>query len=147
MYSTTQELESELNKAKSIGQLQKLQQRTEQQEAAPTPLTYLLNTAEAHGLDRKNLTKLIIQQSLLERSYVYHLLSGEYGLTRDKLLQFAIIAGFTLEESNTLLKYAHLAALYPRDTRDAALIYCFQQKLSLLETNMTLNELGHNSLE
>ena len=70
-------------------------------------------------IDKKSFIKAVIQQSSLERSYVYHLLSGEYGLTRDKLIQFAIIGGFSLEETNKLLKYAHMATLYARDTRDA----------------------------
>ena len=83
----------------------------------------------------------------LERTYVYHLLSGEFGLTRDKLVQFAIAGGFNLEETNTLLKYGHMAPLYARDTRDAVLIYSLNRKLSLMDTNQALEELGHKLLK
>lgn len=142
MCNTTEELESELNKTKSIQQLQKLQQEKEEAFAVPDALTYLLELAKNRGLDKKSFAKAIIQQSSLERSYVYHLLSGEYGLTRDKYIQFAIVGGFSLEEINKLLKYAKMATLYARDSRDAILIYGLQQKMSLIDINMTLDELG-----
>lgn len=147
MYNTTEELESELNKTKSMKQLQKLQQEKEEAFSVPNVLDYLLETANSYGFDKKSFIKAVIQQSSLERSYVYHLLSGEYGLTRDKLIQFAIIGGFSLEETNKLLKYAHMATLYARDTRDAVLIYSLQQKMSLIDVNLTLDELGHEPLK
>lgn len=147
MCNTTEELESELNKTKSMNQLQKLQREKEEAFSVPDALAYLLDTVNKHGFDKKTFTKAVIQQSALERSYVYHLLSGEYGLTRDKYIQFAIVGGFTLEETNKLLKYAHMATLYARDTRDAVLIYCLQQKLSLIDVNMTLDDLGHEPLK
>ena len=147
MYSTTEDLQSQINKTKSMDQLQKLQEATADKYAAPSAWEYLLATAAKHGLDKAMLAKSIIQQSALERTYVYHLLSGEFGLTRDKLVQFAIAGGFTLEETNTLLKYGHLAPLYARDTRDAVLIYSLNRKLSLMDTNQALEELGHKLLK
>lgn len=68
-------------------------------------------------------------------------------MKRDKLIQFAIIGGFSLEETNTLLKYGQEAQLYARDTRDAVIIYGINQKLSLIEKNSTLDELGHEILK
>lgn len=147
MYSTTEDLHTQINKAKTIKQLQRLQNETEANNAAPTVLEYLLQTALAHGLEKKAFTKRLIQQSSLERSYVYHLLSGEVGMTRDKLIQFAIIGGFTIDETNNLLKYGQEAQLYARDTRDAVIIYSFNHKLSLLETNQALDDLEHNILK
>lgn len=147
MYSTTDNLQSQINKAKSVEQLQRLQAKTEKHYNVPSALEFLLLTAEKHGFEKKAFTKMLIQHSSLERSYVYHLLSGEVGLTRDKLIQFAIIGQFDLCETNTLLKYSQEAQLYARDTRDAVLIYCLNQKLSLIETNQTLDELGHKLLK
>lgn len=147
MYSTTNDLQSQINKTKSIEQLKKLQAETNKQELAPTALEYLLAAAETHGLNKKAFTKLLITSSSLERSYVYHLLSGEVGMTRDKLLQFAIIGGFSLAETNNLLKYGHVAQLYARNPRDAVLIYSINQKLSLIETNQTLDDLEHDILK
>ena len=68
-------------------------------------------------------------------------------MTRDKLIQFAIIGGFTIDETNNLLKYGQEAQLYARDTRDAVIIYSFNHKLSLLETNQALDDLEHNILK
>jgi len=147
MYSLTDDLQSQLNKTKTVEQLQRLQRATEQKYTAPTALEYLLATAKQHGLDKKAFTKAIIQQSVLERSFVYHLIGGEVGLTRDKLLQFAIIGSFTLEETNRLLKYGHVAQLYARDPRDAVIIYSLNQGLSLIETNTTLDDLSHEPLK
>lgn len=147
MYSTTDDLQSQLNKTKSIEQLQKLQLETEKKYTAPAALDFLLLTAQKHGMDKKAFIKEIIQQSCLERSYVYHLIGGEIRMKRDKLIQFAIIGGFSLEETNTLLKYGQEAQLYARDTRDAVIIYGINQKLSLIETNSTLDELGHEILK
>ena len=53
MYSTTEDLHTQINKAKTIKQLQRLQNETEANNAAPTVLEYLLQTALAHGLEKK----------------------------------------------------------------------------------------------
>lgn len=146
MYSITENLQNQLNKAKSLNELQQLQQKEAPSFATPAALEYLLTTIKAHGMDRAALIKLMQQQSLLERTHIYHLLSGKLGLTRDKLIQFALVGRLNLQEVNTLLKYARFAQLYARDSRDAVLIYAFQQQLSLRDTNQALAELEHRLL-
>ena len=59
MYSTTNDLQSQINKTKSIEQLKQLQAETNKQELAPTALEYLLAAAETQGLG--NLQSLVQQ--------------------------------------------------------------------------------------
>ena len=58
MYNTTEELESELNKTKSMKQLQKLQQEKEEAFSVPDALAYLLDTADKHGFDKKTFAEV-----------------------------------------------------------------------------------------
>lgn len=53
----------------------------------------------------------------------------------------------TLDETQYLLKLALRGELYPRNRRDAALIYCIQHKLNLIDTELMLDQLGEEMLE
>ena len=53
----------------------------------------------------------------------------------------------SLEEAQYLLKLGQRGELYPRNRRDAALIYCIQHKLNLIDTELMLDQLGEEMLE
>ena len=90
-------------------------------------------------LDRKQLTKAdVVRRSNLNRAYVYQIFLGRKVPSRDKVIALAFGLGLDAEEVQTLLKQAGYRELYPRDPRDALLIYAFSQGQGILEANELL---------
>ena len=69
---------------------------------------------------------------------------------RDRLIAISYVAGFTLTETNTLLKYAGLQTLYARNKRDAVLIVAFNNNINgrnIFDLNELLNKSGEKELD
>ena len=141
MAKTTEDLSNDITNVSTIEQLKELQFHNAEDFSHPFVLDYLLETALIHGVDRKELAKIVINQSNLERAYVYHLLSGEKNMTRDKLIMFALAGRFEIQEVNDLLRYAGEATLYVRKKRDAVLEFVFKKRYSIIEANLCLEEM------
>ena len=137
MEKSTMELENELTKAKNTQQLKDFN-KTNHHELSPDPLKYLFATARAHGVEEHELSA----NSQIERTYVAHILNGDRKLSREACIALALSGKFTLDEANTLLKYAGHNQLYARDPRDGVLIFAFAKGLTVLDTNYELHELG-----
>jgi len=146
MEKTTEDLSSNITRISTIEQL-KMQFHKMEDFSHPVALDYIFTTALSHGINRKDLARIVINQTNLERAYVYHLLSGDKKMTRDKLLIFSIAGRFKLEEVNKLLKYAGEATLYPRKKRDAVIEFAVNRCCSIMETNICLEELGLDILK
>lgn len=99
-------------------------------------------------LAEKNLTKReIIEQSGLNREYVYHIFSGnKKNPSRPKILALAIAMGLNFDEVQYLLRYARQSPLYPRSPWDSVIISAIRQKLTVPQTNDLLNQLGETLL-
>ena len=138
MSKDTDELYSELTRAKTDKEVKSFYKRNEGELQHPDAAAYLEQLFREHNLKKSE----VIANSGLERTFAYHLLAGTKAFTRDKLLIFAIAAQLTLEETHTLLKYAGEGKLYARDPRDSAIIYALNQKLSIDKTNEFLHGLG-----
>jgi hypothetical protein len=52
----------------------------------------------------------------------------------------------TVDETQRLLKIAQRGELYPRVKRDAAIIFCIQNKLTLYEMDDLLESVGESAL-
>ena len=65
---------------------------------------------------------------------------------RDIVLRLALVLALTPEETQRLLRAAQRGALYPRVRRDAAVIFCLNRGLSLLEADDLLRSLGEDPL-
>lgn len=83
----------------------------------------------------------IIQRAGLEKSFGHQLFSGRRAPSRDTVLQLAF--GFSLPVSGAqeLLKIAGKSPLYPRLKRDAAILYCLHHSVSLVNTQIILDDL------
>ena len=99
-------------------------------------------------LAEKNLSKHeVIEQSGLNREYAYHIFSGKKNNpSRPKILALAIALGLNLDEVQYLLRYAGQGVLYPRNDWDAVIISAVEQKLSVIQTNELLHDLGETLL-
>lgn len=83
----------------------------------------------------------------LERSYCYHIWDGSKVPGRDKILRICLAAGLDNTKTRRALESGRVAPLYPRDTRDAVLIFAIRKGLSVDQTNQLLTEMGEKPLE
>lgn len=142
MGSVTDALTNVLAQARDLEQLKNIENANATSFNYPDAVNFLIQSAEGHGINKKSLIKRLLQQSNLERAFIYHLLNGTKRMTRDKFLMFAIAGELSLEEVNCLLKYAGEAELYSRNSRDAALIFIFNNHCNLLDANLCLADLN-----
>ena len=73
---------------------------------------------------RSRMTKAdLARKAGMSDVYLHQVLSGRRTLSRDRLLSLCSAAELSLEETQRLLKRLGYAQLYPRNRRDAILIY------------------------
>lgn len=119
---------------------------------AATNIEDFLSTHDEHMLKQNlsiHLNALLIQKgvsradvgrgSLLDRKYVYQIFSGEKTPSRDKLIAIAFGLGLTLDETKKMLKISGNRELYPRDKRDALIMFTLQRQGSISEANDLLD--------
>jgi hypothetical protein len=84
----------------------------------------------------------VIKQAAIERTYGHQLFNGTRKPSRDKAIQIAFGLELDLEDTQELLKVTQKSLLYPRIKRDAAIIFCINQRKDILETQGILQTLG-----
>ena len=82
----------------------------------------------------------VIKRSGLTRSHVYHIF-------RDKLIAIAFGLGLDETETNLLLKKCRFSQLYPKDARDAVIIFNLSHGKDIFETNCELENQGFELLK
>lgn len=91
----------------------------------------------------KNISKPeVIRNSLLDRTYVYQIFSGEKNPSRDKLIALAFGLKLSCEEAQKMLKLSCKRELYARDERDAVILFALQHSKTIDETNEMLQARG-----
>ena len=84
----------------------------------------------------------IIRRANLEKSYGHQLFRDKRNPSRDTVLQLAFAMEADLSQTQEMLKVARRSPLYPRVKRDAVLIYCLHNRISLVDTQIILQDLG-----
>ena len=84
----------------------------------------------------------VIRRANLEKSYGHQLFSGKRNPSRDTVLQLAFAMRADLGQAQEMLRIARKSPLYPRIKRDTVLIYCLHNHISLVETQIILQDLG-----
>ena len=79
--------------------------------------------------------KDVISSSGIERSYFYHILSGQKTPGRNIILRISLCISATLSETNQLLRLANQGPLYAKVRRDAAIIFAIEKKFTMQQTN------------
>ncbi len=74
----------------------------------------------------------------LEHSFCNKMINGKTRVTRNNMLALALAAGLELDEVEKCLKLTGNGALYPKDSRDAVIIYAINRGLSLADANKLL---------
>lgn len=135
---TTSQLLMFIRKANSFEEVKSSRQQV--REPCFSDALYALN-------EKKKLkAKKIIQDSRIERSYYYHLLSGKKNPGRNIVLRIALCMNATLDETNYLLKVSGHSSLYPKVFRDATLIYAITQRMTMDQANALLIESNQEPL-
>ena len=83
----------------------------------------------------------VIKRSNIEKSFGHRLFSGARNPSRDTVLQLAFAMKADVKQAQEMLKIARKALLYPRIKRDAVLIYCLHNRISLIDTLIVLTDL------
>ncbi len=91
----------------------------------------------------------IIQKSGLSKDYAYPILNGrKKNPSRDRIIALCIGAGMSLAELKRALEISNAGILYPREPRDAAIIFCLNNgKNTVIDINLFLDELGLSPLQ
>lgn len=114
-----------------------------QNELIENPLCTYLNAL----LEEKKLKKSeVIKKSDIDQIYAYQIFSGTRVPSRDKLIALCLGMELTLEETDTLLKYAGYATLYPRNKRDSVIISAIKNGQSRYDVDDILFDLGLSPL-
>lgn len=99
------------------------------------------------AISEKNLSKSeVIKKSNIQTNYAYQIFSGLKIPSRDKLILLCFGMSLTVDEAQTLLKYAGYAPLYPRSTRDSVIITAMETGKSVIRCNIMLDELNLSPL-
>ena len=98
-------------------------------------------------LERHQLTKQqVYTASNLDRSLTYQIFNGSRRPSRNALLSIALGMHLTLPETQHLLKIAQRGELYPKNRRDAAILFCIFQGLNLIDAELLLDSIGEPCL-
>ena len=84
----------------------------------------------------------LIFRANLEKSFGHQLFSGKRKPSRDTVLQLAFAMGADVASAQEMLKVARKSLLYPRIKRDTVIIYCLHNRVSLVDTEIILQDLG-----
>ncbi|MCD7883980.1 MAG: hypothetical protein LUI87_09835 [Lachnospiraceae bacterium] len=107
-------------------------------EEEPVFCHYLYAVMQKHGKTAPD----IILESGIERSYFYHVLSGQKTPGRNMVLRISLCLSATLTETNQLLRLSRQGVLYPKVKRDAAIIFAIEKKCTMQQANDLLIKEG-----
>ena len=141
MNKTTDELNNELKEADDIRRFMKINE----DELISKRIADFLNEL----IDKKGLRKArVIDKANIQKTYAYEVINGRKGNpSRDIILRLAFAIGLDIEETQALLKHSQLPQLYARNSRDSIIIYAINNKKSLIDCNVLLDEMKEKLLE
>lgn len=96
---------------------------------------------------RKRLAKAsLAREAGMSEVYLHQIISGRRRPSRDRVLCLCVAMGATLDEAQALLRQCGCAALYPKDRRDAIILYGLLHRQSLDQVNDLLFEHNEKTL-
>ena len=84
----------------------------------------------------------VIKRARLERSFGHQLFSGKRHPSRDTVLLLAFGLEADIELAQSLLRCALCPPLYPRNRRDATIIFCLFHRYDVVRTQAELADRG-----
>lgn len=97
--------------------------------------------------ENKNISKATLaKQAGMSSVYLHQVFSGRRNPSRNRMLCICLGMEATLEEAQELLKRSGMGLLYPKDRRDAIIIYGLLHHQTLFEVNDKLFCEGEETL-
>lgn len=124
----TDQLQQELMDADSLEDFLRENDRRFQESSLPDALLSILN-------DRKMSKSELARSACTSEVYLHQIFSGRRLPSRSRLLCLCFGLNATVDETQHLLRQARLAPLYPRDRRDAVILYGLSHDLHLSAVN------------
>ncbi len=84
----------------------------------------------------------VLKEAGLDRSTFYMIFLGKRNPKRNTLLIIALAMQLTLQETQRLLKIAQRGELYPKNRRDAAIVYCIHHHIKVIDAQVLLDQIG-----
>lgn len=104
--------------------------------------TYLNNIMAKKGLVKTD----VIKKTEFSEVMGYQIFAGTRQPSRDSLICICVAMEMDLEETQTILKIAGFAALYPKAKRDSIIILGLNENKTVPEINETLYDNGEKTL-
>ena len=106
----------------------------------PSLSGYLDRLLEKYNVKRADLFR---RAGLVGNNYGYEIFKNDKkSPSREILLQISMAFPLTIDETQQVLRKAGTAVLYPRDRRDAYILYALKNQMRLEELNDKLSENG-----
>lgn len=86
------------------------------------------------------------KKTQFSKSYLYFIFDGVRKPTKEIIIQIAFAMKATLDETNSMLRYAELPTLYSKDQRDSIIIHAIYNGKSIFDTDYTLVDNGYKPI-
>ena len=104
---------------------------------------YLCELLDEKGLKRSD----VVVRTGLDKAYVYQIFAGDKkNPSRNKLITIAFGMKLSEEETQRMLQLSGYRELWPKDERDALLLFAIQHGMSLEEVHTELERYGLDPL-
>lgn len=132
---TTEELTNEIKYAVDINRFK----QDNKKEFLDISLSeYLTQLLVKHNVDKSGVFK---HAQMTESTYGYEIFNGKKSnVSRDKLIRICFGFPLTCEEADEVLLLGKMRPLYPRDKRDALIMYALNNKYTIDKVNDLLFE-------
>ena len=107
------------------------------------PADYLRQMLTQHRISKQDALKA----ANLDYSLGYQIFNGYRKPSRNALLRLALAMGLSLDETQRLLKIAQRGELYPKARRDAAILFCIQNRMDVFDADILLERIGEELLD
>lgn len=105
-------------------------------------VAFLNSKLEESGLKRPD----VVHSANLNETYGYQIFKGARKPKRDKILALAFALGLSYHDTQLALSLGDVGNLYPKNRRDAIIIYCLDKKYSLSQADYELYRYGEETI-
>lgn len=142
MRKTTEQLMHELENASNVEDFV-IKNRGEMVDSSLSE--YLRRLLEKYQLEKSDVFR---RAKMTESNYGYELFRDDTKkASRDKLIQICIGFPLTIEETQEVLRYGKVRTLYPRDERDAYVLFALKKGYDMAQLNDLLFAHGQKIFE
>ena len=103
---------------------------------------YLRSLLNEKGLKRSD----VVVKTGLDKAYVYQIVAGKKSPSRDKLVTIALGMKLSEAETQRMLRLSGHRELWPKDERDAFLLFAIQRRMSIEDVHTELERYGLDPL-